>query len=116
MIEDDLQLQSLYREALASEHMTLVGATTGKEGLEKVLEDLPDLILLDIMLPGGMNGFDVAEQIKKDLKLRAIPIIVLTNLDSEQKSAEEIGANDYLVKSNTSIEQVVTKIKALVGA
>lgn len=115
MIVDDPTLHQLYREALVKENVLLVGAITGKEGLDKIYKETPDLVLLDIMLPGGMNGFDVAEQLKKDPRYSKIPILVLTNLDSEKKSAMAIGAADYLVKANTSIDEVVQKIKRLLG-
>jgi CheY-like chemotaxis protein len=92
-----------------------VGATTGKEGLEKIKTEKPDLIILDIMLPGGLNGFDVAEQMRKDPQTAYIPLLILTNLDSEKQSAMAVGAADYLVKSNTSIEDVIKKIRQLLG-
>jgi CheY-like chemotaxis protein len=115
MIEDDTGLHQVYRDALSDEQITIVGATTGKEGLEKIKTEKPDLIILDIMLPGGLNGFDVAEQMRKDPQTAYIPLLILTNLDSEKQSAMAVGAADYLVKSNTSIEDVIKKIRQLLG-
>lgn len=113
MIEDDPVLHQLYRDALNHHNIMLLGTITGKEGLEKVIADPPDLIILDIMLPGGMNGFDIAEVLKKDPRTKSIPILILTNLDSEKQTALSIGVNDYLVKTDTSMDDVVAKVKKL---
>ena len=66
-----------------------------------------DVILLDVMLPGGMNGFDVLEQLKKNSVSQTIPVFMLTNLDSEEKVAKTIGAKGYIVKANTSKNEIV---------
>ena len=70
------------------EEFSIVGATTGQEGLTLVQSEKPDLILLDIMPPGGMNGFDVLEKLEADPSSKQIPVIVLTNLDSGRKSRQ----------------------------
>ena len=57
-----------------------------------------------------MDGFDVLEQLKRDEVVKNIPVIVLTNLDSERESALKVGAVDYIVKANASIDQVVEKV------
>jgi DNA-binding response OmpR family regulator len=113
MIEDDTTLQDVYKDAFHIKDFTLTIAGTGKEGLEKALERV-DLIVLDIMLPGGMNGFDVLGELKKNPKTLSIPVLVLTNLDSEQHTALDMGASGYLVKANTSIDEVIAKVKSLV--
>lgn len=105
-VEDDNSLLSVYVESLKDTGIEAIGVMTGKEGLEKVETEKPDLIVLDIMLPGGINGFDVLEQLKANAVTAAIPVIVLTNLDSEEAVAKKIGAIDYKVKSNTTIEEI----------
>jgi DNA-binding response OmpR family regulator len=70
----------------------------------------PDLVLLDIMLPGGMNGFDVLEEIRGDENTAKLKVIVMSNLDSEEKEARLIGVEDYIIKANTSIDEVMKKI------
>lgn len=82
-----------------------------EEGMTKVKTDKPDVILLDIMLPGGLNGFDFLEQLKKDKDLKEIPVIVLTNLDSEAGTAMEIGASEYFVKVNTPLSKIESVVK-----
>lgn len=111
IIEDDTLLQDIYQKALAPEGFTVTQAFSGGQGLNLAKSQKPNLIILDVMLPGGMNGFDVLEKLKKDPEVREIPVLVLTNLDSEEKSARAIGAADYIVKANSSIEGVIKKIK-----
>ena len=116
MIEDDATLQNLYKDAFDTQNFTLTTVSTGKAGLAKIKESpVPDLVILDIMLPEGMNGFDVLQELKKDPKTATIPILVMTNLDTEQKTAMELGASGYFVKANTEIAAVIEKVNALLG-
>ncbi len=110
VIEDDLKTQRVYYQRLSDEGYGVVLAATGSEAISSVKGQKPDLIILDIMLPGGMNGFDVLEQLKKDEVMKKIPVVVLTNLDTEAKVAKQIGAEGYLVKANVSIEDVIVEI------
>jgi len=110
-IEDDDQLIKLYKNILEDEGFIVTTAQTGKDGLGQLSKDRPDLIILDIMLPGGMNGFDVLEQLKKTDEYKTIPIFVLTNLDGEEKMAKKIGAVDCIVKAHVDPKDVVLKIK-----
>src|SRR3989344_3618292 len=113
IVEDDIQTQRVYHNKLTSVGYAVILAATGKEGLFSAKKIKPDLVILDIMLPGtGMNGFDVLEAMKKDSNLKNIPVLVLTNLDTEEKVAKEIGANEYLVKANISIDDLVEKVQS----
>lgn len=115
LVEDDVSLHGLYKDALIPHDVTVVPVTTGKEGIHTALSDGPfDLVILDVMLPGGMNGFDVARELRQNPKTAAIPLLFLTNLDSEKESANAVKA-DYLVKTNTSLAEVVTKITQMLG-
>lgn len=113
LIEDDNLLQKLYQGKLTDEGFEVVVTDDGKKGLSLVKSGNFDLILLDIMLPGGINGFDVLESLKKDEILRQIPVIVLTNLDCEEKIAREIGAVDYFIKAKVTPAQIIAKIKEI---
>lgn len=112
IVEDDTALQGILKEKLESFNFKVSQATSGQQAVTKIKEERFDLILLDIMLPGGMNGFDFLEQIKANPVLKEIPVIVLTNLDTEKKTALDIGAADYIVKANISLDDVVLKIKS----
>ncbi len=111
IIEDDPSIQKVYAEKLKVEGFAVTHALTGKEGFALAKKLKPGLVLLDIMLPGELNGFDVLESIKKDEEIKNIPVIVLTNVGDEEKVAKDIGAADYLVKANTDLNQIVEKIK-----
>lgn len=113
LVEDEPLLIDLYSEAFENEGFNLVVADDGNVGLKKA-NDLPDLILLDILLP-GMNGFEVLSRLKKNAKTKDIPVIVLTNLGSEQTDKDKrlalsLGAVDYLVKSYHTPEELAAII------
>ncbi len=109
--EDDNALVNILKTRLGALGITVVTAGTGQQALNMIKNKAPNLVLLDIMLPGGMNGFDVMEQMKANPTQKAIPVMILTNLDTEQKTALDIGAIDYIVKPNTSIDEVILKVK-----
>jgi len=114
MIEDDIFLRKLYRDQLVSAGYDFAEATNGKEGVGKVLVEKPDFILLDLMLP-LMNGFDVLAEIKNNPATKHIPVIVLSNLsqDTDKEAARDLGADDYLIKSEVSMSDVISKIESL---
>ncbi len=111
VIDDDALLQQIYLDALTKHGFIVIQATDGKQGISLAQKQNPDLIVLDIMLPGGMNGFDVLEMLKREPKTKQIPVIILTNLDSEEKVAKVIGAEEYIVKSDNTIDKIVELIK-----
>ncbi len=111
IVEDDNLLSKVYQEVLSKNGFEVNTATTGPMGLELIKSWSPNLVLLDVMIPGGMNGFDILEQVKADPSLKAIPIVVISNLDSEKRTALSIGATDYIFKANTSIDEVVEKVR-----
>jgi len=109
LIEDEPLLIDLYTEAFEEEDFALMVAENGTEGLKKAA-DLPNLILLDILLP-GLNGFEVLRRLKSNARTKDIPVIVLTNLGSEQTDKDKrlalsLGAVDYLVKSFHNPEEM----------
>jgi DNA-binding response OmpR family regulator len=110
IVEDDSELQIIYQRKLSHEGHEIFTATTGEEGLALAQSKKPDIMLLDVMLPGGLNGFDVLEQLKRTPAMANTPILILTNLDTEQNTAMSIGANDYIIKANTSLDQMVEKV------
>lgn len=112
IVEDDSLLMQMYSETLAVKYQ-VVKATDGKTGIEMVESEKPDLVLLDIMLPGGMNGFDVLENLKHSELTKNIPVIVHTSLDSEARTAESIGADAYFVKSKTQLGELSSKVDEL---
>ena len=107
IVEDDKSLQNALVEMISQEGFDSESASDGEEALVKVRSYLPDLVLLE-------NGYEVLEEIKKDEKLKAIPVLILTNLeevDNVQK-ALDFGATTFMVKSDFSLKDVVEKIRA----
>jgi CheY-like chemotaxis protein len=111
IVEDDALLYQLYQEMFKEmPDLTTLNATNGQDALKMVISERPDLIILDVMLPGGMNGFDILEKVEADPLMKAIPVIMLTNLDTEQNVADAIGAKKYLVKVNTTKEKLLETV------
>jgi DNA-binding response OmpR family regulator len=112
VVEDDPVLGVMYKTKLESEGYKIILATNGAEGLDMIKESHPDLVLLDIILP-QLDGFSVLEEIAGDSKLKNIPVILLTNLGTEEDKTKglELGAKDYLVKADYTPEQINEKIQ-----
>lgn len=118
LVEDEPLLIDLYQERFKEEEFELLIAQDGNEALKRATKGV-DLILLDILLP-GMNGFEVLRRLKRDLETRDIPVIVLTNLGSEQSDNDKrlafsLGAIDYLVKSYHTPDEMVEVINNRLG-
>lgn len=110
--EDEDFLIRVLEDNLVTEGYAVDIAKNGEEAVEKIGKKKPDLILLDILMP-KKDGFYVLEEVKKNPEWKLIPIIVLSNLggDVEIKRALEMGADDYFVKSQHPIEEVIEKVK-----
>jgi CheY-like chemotaxis protein len=115
--EDDKFISSAYRVKLSKAGYDLKLVQDGKEAI-KALEDFsPDLIILDLIMP-NMDGFAVLKEIKNSEELKDIPVLVSSNLGQKEdvERAEKLGASDYIVKSDLSMDTVVEKVKKLIGA
>lgn len=111
IIEDDTNAQEVYQQIFAQNGIRAFFASTGQLGIQLVQSEMPDLIVLDLVLAGAMNGMDVLKALKHYPALQAIPVLVVTNLQSEKNKAIEQGAVDVLVKASTSIDELVGHIK-----
>ena len=111
-IEDESAIHKTFSDALSSEDYEITSALDGEIGLRLAKEKKPDLILLDLVLP-KLNGFEVLKALKADEATKAIPVIVLTNLEQMEdiQKAIDLGARTYLVKSNYDLSEVVDMIK-----
>ena len=114
IIEDDFRINKVYSIKLQMENINISVATEGNEGLRKAYEEKPDLIILDLMLP-GINGFEILKRIKenKDSSINSIPVLIMSNLGSESdiQKGLKLGAVGYIIKAEMSINDVVKKIK-----
>lgn len=116
LAEDDKFISIAYRDGLSKAGFEVVYASDGAEALALARSGSPDLILLDLIMP-VKNGFETLEEIQKDEKLSQIPVIVLSNLGQETDiaKAKDLGANDYLIKSNYSLSEVIKIISKYIS-
>lgn len=114
IIEDDSFLQGLASTKLEKEGFAVRGAANGEEGLKLLTAEAPDLVLCDLIMP-GTDGFAVLEGARKNPATAKIPIIVFSNLseDKDIKRAKELGAVEYMVKSNFTLDELADKIKSI---
>jgi DNA-binding response OmpR family regulator len=112
IVEDDKFLRELMVRKLKMENYTVVEAEDGEDGLKKMKEEKPNLVLLDLILP-EMDGFEVLEQKRKDDDIKNIPVIILSNLGQKEEIDRglQLGAVDYLVKAQFSPSEIIAKIK-----
>lgn len=116
LIEDEEIMIDLLQRKLTVEGYEVSVARDGKEGLEKMKEVKPDLILLDIIMP-KMGGFEVMEEMQKNGELKKIPVIVVSNSGQpvEIDKAQELGAKDWLIKTEFDPQEVIDKVKNQIG-
>lgn len=114
VIEDDAFLASLILRALEKVDFDVKLALDGEEALEKIEKQIPDFILLDLILP-GIDGFELLKKLKKSSRTKQIPVIILSNLGSQNeiKKGLKLGAEAYLIKANILPEEMVKKVKEI---
>ena len=117
LIVDDTEFyQKAYRERLEAAGYIVLSAYSGVEGLKMIVQELPDLVLLDLNMD-RMDGFQVLQAVKADPKLSPIPVIVFSvrGQSDEVKRAITLGAADYLAKAATHPTKVIDKIKQVLA-
>jgi len=110
LVEDDPSLAEMYSMKFQAEGYTILTALNGEEGLEKALAESPALVLLDVMMP-KMDGFAVLTELKKDLKTKDIPVVLLSNLGqkADMEKGKQLGAVDYIVKASLTPAELFDK-------
>ena len=113
-IEDDKFLRELIKRKLQEVGFEAISASNGEEGLALVKEEKPNLILLDLIMP-GMDGFMTLKELQKDPLLASIPVIILSNLGQQDDfdKAKQLGAVDFLVKAHFTPNEIVDKINKI---
>lgn len=113
LVEDDPFLSDIYSTKLENAGFGLSVAYDGEDVFKKIEEKIPELILLDIVLP-KMDGFEVLKKLKADSRFNKIPVILLTNLGQKEDidKGMSLGAQDYLIKANFIPSEIVEKIKS----
>ncbi|HDQ88818.1 MAG TPA: response regulator [candidate division WWE3 bacterium] len=112
--EDDKFLANAYRLKLEKEGFEIEIVANGKELIAKIPEFKPNIILLDLLMP-LMDGFEALEILKSDKNTKNIPVLIMSNLgqQSDIDKGKELGAKDYIIKSNISLKKVIEKIEGL---
>ena len=116
LVEDDHDLASAYRTRLEAEEFEVHVCTDGTQALAQAQEYKPDLILLDLMMP-KISGFDVLDILRNTTETADIKIIILSALSrpTDRARAKELGADEYLVKSQAVIAEVIRRIRYHLG-
>ena len=116
LVEDDTALSAVYRSRLEIEGFDVREANNGEDALSATVEYRPDLILLDVMMP-KISGFDVLDILRNTPETANVRIIMLTALSQpkDRERAESLGVDDYLVKSQVVIGDVVARVKHHLG-
>jgi DNA-binding response OmpR family regulator len=109
LVEDDPFLSNIYKEKLSQAGYKVRSVGAVKPALELIQSEKPDLILLDIMLIGSLNGYVILEKVKEDQKLQDIIVIMLSNLSDpkEKMKAKDLGADEYIIKIENTPEEVL---------
>lgn len=112
VIEDELNLRRSLEDILSGEGYSVISASDGEEGLTLAQNELPSMILLDLILP-KKDGFSVLKELRENPKTAAIPVVVLSNLGEMEDVGRvlELGANRYLVKTDYKLTEVVDKVR-----
>ncbi len=115
-VEDDQFLSDLISRKLGNQGCRLLYARTGEEALKLLEDETPDIIILDILLP-GISGFDVLEKIKVDPRLKSLPVVILSNFsqNNEIEKATKLGANKFLVKASIVLDDLVRELQILLA-
>lgn len=116
LVEDEEIMIDLLQRKLTQEGYEITVAQNGVEGLERMREIKPDIVLLDIVMP-KMGGFEVMEEMAKERELKDIPVIIISNSGQpvELDRAKKLGAKDWLIKTEFDPQEVVKKVIKQIG-
>ncbi len=116
IVDDEASLGNVLATALSYEGYITLKATDGEAGLVLAEKELPDLIILDIMMP-KVDGITMLKRLRENEVTKKIKVIVMTALDDMSKIAEvlEVGGDEYIVKSKVSLDTIIAKVKGRLG-
>lgn len=114
IVEDDNFLQGLEASKLKKENYEIITASSGEEAMTKITEPGINLIMLDLVLP-KFDGFEILKKIRETESTKKIPVIVFSNLseDKDIKKAESLGATDFMIKSNFTLDELIEHINKI---
>ncbi|MEN9524497.1 MAG: hypothetical protein RL536_566 [Candidatus Parcubacteria bacterium] len=113
-VEDDKLIGTILGKKLVASGFDLFHAKNGDEALKHLASNVPDAIILDLLMP-GISGFDVLQKVKADPRLKNVPTMILSNLSkqSDIERAKILGAQKFLVKAAASLDQIVEEVRGL---
>jgi len=116
IVEDDSYISDMYKIKLEEGGYSVSVAPDGESGLELASQIMPDIILLDVVMP-KMDGFAVLQNLRGDAKFKDTPIVMLTNLGQKESVEKGLksGADDYIVKAHFTPSEVVSKIEDILN-
>jgi CheY-like chemotaxis protein len=116
VIEDDKFLRELLVRKLAGEGFDVENAIDAGAAFTILGQRIPSIILCDLILP-GIDGFEILGRIKADPKTANVPVVILSNLGQKEDldRAMALGAKDFMVKANFTLDEIVTKVRSIVG-
>ena len=116
IVEDDTSLYNLYKTELELKEYLVINVADGSLAVDILKDEMPDLVLLDLMLP-GKNGLQILEELKSDMDTKELRVIMLTNFGNEDNvsRALELGAEDYIMKYNIVPSELSEKVSSLLG-
>lgn len=116
IVEDDISLRDVYSARLEAEGYTVATASNGEEALAVAVKERPDLIILDVMMP-RISGFDVLDIIRTTPEIAHTRVVMMTALSApeDRERGEKLGVDQYLVKSQVTLEDVVATIKRILA-
>ena len=111
IIEDDPFLVKAYKFAFQKQNLEVWVAQDGETAVSFLDRDIPDIVLLDLMLP-GMNGFEVLEKIRANARWKNVAVMIVSNLGqpTDIEKSKNLGVTDYKVKSDVNIEEIVNGV------
>ncbi len=117
LIEDVEFLRHVFMKPLMGEGYDVIGVGSAEEGLDRLKDQAPDLIILDLYLP-QMNGFDFLKLVKADPARAGTPVLILSGLEEKEdiRKGLELGAQEFVVKANLSPYDLVTKVRRMLAA
>ncbi|MEK7552607.1 MAG: response regulator [Patescibacteria group bacterium] len=116
IVEDDEFLRSLTAKRLEKEGYRIDVAVDGENAISLLETIKPDIVLLDLLLP-GKDGFEVLKNIRASATVKTVPVVIFSNLGQKEdiQKANALGVEDFLIKANFTLDDVVSKINKLVG-
>ncbi|PIZ55823.1 response regulator [bacterium (Candidatus Torokbacteria) CG_4_10_14_0_2_um_filter_35_8] len=118
IIEDETAQAYALQARLSVEGIESIVASSGRDGLSLVYKEKPDIVVLDVLLP-GFDGLDILKEIKEedDKEIKNIPVLILSQLAQKENIDEglKLGASEYLVKSETKLDDVIKKVKGILN-